>query len=542
MVTMTHAPNTALAAQPSITAGRFRIAVYALASIAVLLPLAVVEVPPLVDYPNHIARLHIIANSESAPVLAANYSIVWGIMPNLALEAVTRPFMGLLPVELLGRLFIAATFALLAGGTLWLHRLLHGRIGLWPAAAWLFLYNHLLIMGFLGYLFTLGLALVLFAAWIAGQRWPVWLRGTLFPAIVLALFFGHLFALAVYGLFIATWELGKGLPLIRGDRRRALRRWAFAAWQFVPAAGLLLATMPEAGERSLYYGPLLAKIRALWSPVLTWYTPIDAALILFVLGVLAAGLVTKRLALAPGLRLPVAATAVLAALMPFWIEGAWGSVWYADLRLPLALALLLVAGLRPRSISPRMAMSVGCAAAVLLTARIVDVTTAWQAVDRDYAEFRSAISRIEPGASLLPVQIRNAAQDGGTRRFDEAYWHMATLAVIDRSAFVPTLFTDPAKQPVRAAPARAAMDTEFGAPIDLPLLVDSAHGGHAVAGGLGMKPFWQGWPKRYDYVLITHFGARGNPLPGFLAAVYEGSFFTVYSVSSESATRAIPVP
>jgi len=527
---MTQMPNSSRESDQLLPDGRIRLALYALISVAALLPLALVDMPPLVDYPNHIARLHVVANVASDPALAANYAVSWGVMPNLALEAVTRPVMWLLPAETLGRLFIALTIALLAGGTLWLHRLLHGGIGLWPAAAWLFLYNHLLIMGFLGYLFTLGAVLILFAAWIASERWPVWVRLTLFPAALVALFFGHLFALAVYGICVAAWEFRRGLPMLRGDRRRVLRDWTVGAWQFLPAAILILATMPEAGERSLYYGPFLAKVRALWSPVLTWYKPVDAALILLVLGVLAAGLATRRLTLAPGLRLPLAILALLAAAMPFKMEGAWGHIWYADLRLPLALALLLVAGLRPRAVTPKVALAVGCAAAVLFTARIADVAADWRAVDRDYAEFRAALGKIEHGASLLPVQKQNVPLAEGEVRFDNAYWHMPVIAVVDRAAFVPTLFTDPTKQPVRAAVARMAMDTEFGAPIELALLIDSAQGGDVIAGGVGMRPFWKDWPKRYDYVVITHFGAGENPLPDLLAPVHGGSFFDIYRV------------
>jgi len=114
-----------------------------------------------------------------------------------------------------------------------------------------------------------------------------------------------------------------------------------------------------------------------------------------------------------------------------------------------------VAGLRPQAVSPKLALAIGCAAVVLFAARIADVSADWRAVDRDFAEFRAALDTVETGASLLPVQIRDAARDGGTRQFDEAYWNMAMLAVIDRAAFLPTLFTDPAKQPVQAAAGRA---------------------------------------------------------------------------------------
>ena len=387
-------------------------------------------------------------------------------------------------------------------------------------------------MGFLGYLFTLGAALVLFAAWIASEHWPLRLRLTLFPAALVALFFGHLFPLAVYGICVAGWELQKGLPFLRNDWRRAVRTWAAGAWQFVPVGLVVLATMPAAGERSVFYGPLLTKVRALWSPVLTWYTPIDTALILFVLGVLAGGLATRKLVLARAMRLPLAILIILAVVMPFEIAGAWGHIWYADLRLPTVVALLLVAGLRPRNIGPKIMVAVACAALVLFAGRIYDVSSQWRQMDRNFAEYRAALRVIEPGAALLPVQKQNVPLAGGETRFESAYWHIPVLAVIDRSAFVPTLFTDPTKQPVQAAPSRAPMDTEFGAPIELALLLDSAHGGGTVSGGVGMKPFWEDWPRRYQYVAITHFGAKGNPLPDLLTPVHEGSFFDIYRIAA----------
>ncbi len=99
---MTHAPNMALRAEPLLPDRRIRLALYALISVAALIPLAMVDVPPLVDYPNHLARLHVIANIGTDPALAANYQVVWSAMPNLALEAATFPLMAFLPVGIVG--------------------------------------------------------------------------------------------------------------------------------------------------------------------------------------------------------------------------------------------------------------------------------------------------------------------------------------------------------------------------------------------------------------------------------------------------------
>ena len=505
--------------------------VHLLLAAAALLPLALVDLPALVDYPNHLARMHVIANIGTDEALAQSYRVAWAAMPNLAMDLVSWPFLALLPVETLGLLFTALTMSLLVAGTLALHRVLHGECGLWTAAVWLFLYNHLLVMGFLNYLFAVGLALLLFAGWIASERRPAWIRLLLFPAALIGLYFAHLFALGVYGACVAGYELARAWPDLRAGWKTTLRNGITAAWQFVAVAILVLATMPDGGGRSFFYGPLLAKVRALWSPVLTYLKPIDLGIFLFVLAILIAGLATRRLVLARPMRLPLAILVLLAAVMPFEMEGAWGHIWYADLRLPIVIALLLVAALRPRNVGTKVAATVLCAGLVLFAWRIYDISDEWRRVDRDFAEFRAALGVVEPGAAILPVQKQNVPLAGGETRFDHAYWHMPVMAVVDRSAFVPTMFTDPAKQPVRAAPARLAMDTEFGAPIELALLLDSARGGEAVAGGVGMKPFWRDWPQRYDYVVITHFGARGNPLPDLLAPVHAGSFFDIYRVS-----------
>lgn len=46
-----------------------------------------------------------------------------------------------------------------------------------------------------------------------------------------------------------------------------------------------------------------------------------------------------------------------------------------------------------------------------------------------------------------------------------------------------------------------------------------------------MRRFWVDWPDRYDYVLVTHFGTAGNPVPSRLALLHAGSFFDLYRVT-----------
>jgi len=513
--------------------GRLTVLIYVLLTISALIPLGFTDVPFLVDFPNHLARIHIIANLDQDAALASNYQVAWGVLPNLAFEIVSTPFAGTIPIEILGRMFIALIFILLIAGTLALRRVVHGHVDMWAAGTFLFLYNHLLIMGFVNYLFSLGIALLLFAGWIASRSLQPTIRILLFSAAAAALFFCHLFALAVYAICVGGHEIGLRYRELRGDWFGVAKQWLFGAMQFVPVAIIILATMPDIQGREMIYGTFVQKLRAAWSPTLTYQTPLDLVLLLFVTGVLTVGLARRKFVIAPQLRGPLLVMIPLAIAMPFWIRGAWGSVAYSDLRLPLAVALLLMAGLKIRDVKRETLFALACAAAVMFGARIVDMATQWRQADHEFAEFRAATAVIPKGAAVLPVQILNAHFTTGIPRFEYAYWHLAALTVIDRSTFMPFLFTDPAKQPVRAAPTRLAIDAPFGAPIDYQQMYEGMADMLAKTDNRsGAQPYWENWPAHYDYLLLTHFGVKETPVPSVLTPVHEGSFFTIFKIAA----------
>ena len=143
---------------------------HALLIAAALLPLLVVDVPALVDYPNHLARAHILATASDNPVLQERYVVAWKPVPNLAMDLFVVPLASLMSSYIAGRLFIAVTLLSIVAGTLSLHRVLHGRVGLWPAAIYLFLYNHILAWGYLNNLFGIGICLLALAGWLAAAK------------------------------------------------------------------------------------------------------------------------------------------------------------------------------------------------------------------------------------------------------------------------------------------------------------------------------------------------------------------------------------
>lgn len=109
--------------------------------------------------------MHILADGGQSVWLRQYYEIHWDLLPNLSMDVVVPPLTRFMSVERAGKVFIALTFALLAGGTMALHAALHRRLSPWPLLAF-FLYNSVFLWGFLNYLFGLGLALFACALWV----------------------------------------------------------------------------------------------------------------------------------------------------------------------------------------------------------------------------------------------------------------------------------------------------------------------------------------------------------------------------------------
>src|ERR1700732_5008916 len=91
-------------------------------------------------------------------------------------------------------------------GTLALGRALQGRWSALPLIASPLLYNGVLLVGVMNYLFGIGLALWGFAAWVALRERPWPWRFAASTLFVLALYFCHLFALGLYGLELLAFE------------------------------------------------------------------------------------------------------------------------------------------------------------------------------------------------------------------------------------------------------------------------------------------------------------------------------------------------
>jgi hypothetical protein len=416
---------------------------------ALLLTLSVVPVfstvlPPLVDYPNHLARMHLLAEGGNA-----FYIVRWAVLPNLAEDLIVPELSRVMPLELAAKLFLVMIFSLMAGGVIWLNRVATGGWRLWPLLGFLFLYNRIFLWGFLNYLFGIGVALVGIASWLALERRRWWLRVSLSSFVALACFFSHIAAFGFYALVIIGVEFLPAVGELRARQWPTLsRRIAIGLPQFVAPAALWLGIRHDAPTGTVSYAALWRKADLLFSVFDNYNRAFDVVCFAWFLALIGWLRWTRRLGLAP--RLAVAAGIVFAVylLLPSQIYGGSG----ADRRLPTAFFLLLVAASAPRFPSLRVAAAVAVMAVLVLVVRLGMIERVWLASDRVYFADLVGIDALPQGSKLA---IAHPADLFHVMPIPEI--HLAVLAISRRGVFVPTLFAIEGQQPVAVKPAFAAL-------------------------------------------------------------------------------------
>jgi hypothetical protein len=494
-------------------------AVFAAAAGALLVPLFVVDVPPLLDYPNHMARMHVVAFGPDDPVLSRMYAARWGLIPNLAADLAVPPMLRVVPPDVAGRAVLAAILLLsLAGTVLYSRAAFGGRRSYWPIASALIGYNALFLLGFLNFLLGSALALLLAAFWLVqrGRRPALAVAAAAVGAT--ALFFCHIFAVLFCAVLLGSHELTSWAADRRVGTalaRAALRRCAALALVFLPAAALYLRSDLSGREGSAFWWPVQQKALNLAAPFMNYDAALDRATALAVLAAAGLGLAMRRTAAVhPGSALALAVLLAIYLAAPHHLMGAE----YVDSRFAIMAAMVLFGGLLPR-LPGALGPAVGGTLAALFAARTALVAEVWAEHRRDLADVRASISAVGPGSRVL-VATAEPAGDAGAgparrSRTIAPYYrtdlHLGSLLVTERRAFVPTLFAQRGQQPLAVLPPYDRLAVPAGVPPDYRVLADPTDE------EVWFAPYLRGWPSRFDYVLVLNAArARSPDLSAFL--------------------------
>jgi hypothetical protein len=399
--------------------------------------------PPLFDYPNHLARMHLLATGGDR-----FYAVRWAPLPDLAEDLVVPPLARLMPLGTTGKLFLVMIFALIAGGTLCLNRAATGGWRSWPLGAFLLLYNRTFLWGFLNYLFGLGAALIGAALWLALEGRRPALRIFASSVAALVCFFSHLAAFGVYALTICGVELPCAVAELRARRWPTLgHRAAIFATQFVIPAVLLVRWRRHVADSGIFYAET-RKLDLLFSVFDNYDRPFDLASFVLFVGLLIWLAWTGRLGLTRRLGFAAGLLFFVYVVLPSQIYGGSG----LDHRLPVAIFLVVIAGSAPRFPGARATVAIAAAALLLLVLRIAVIEGVWLRADRTYAADLAGIDRLPEGARLAV-----AYPPGSIHVVAVPEVHLAAMAVVRRAAFVPTLFAVFGQQPLVLRPSWVAI-------------------------------------------------------------------------------------
>jgi hypothetical protein len=503
-------------------------------SIVALIPFLTCSPLPLPDYQNHMARIYIEAELRHSPLLQRYYEIHWQILPNLAMDLAVPQLARIMPLQSAMLAFTALTLGLLVAGCFAVHRVLFGSVSYGPFAVFLLLYNRQFLFGTLNYLFSLGLALLIFALWVVLRRKPLLVRCAIFVPLVFVVFVSHLAGFGVLGVLIGGYEFNS---FLQQKDYRALRDALVAAGFAFGLSMFLFVMRSPTSSRATPSEPfgLKSRLAGLLEAFHNYNMALDFATFLFVVGAFGLALLRGKARLHRRMLLPLLALMLIYCIIPSRLLG----TYYADRRLVPAIFLVLICSLEWKLPSKYLLAGIG----LLFMVRTGVIVKNWSEINRanavtlDVIEHVSAGTKVATAVGLKTYPLLNNPPLG----------HLPMMAVIRKQVLIngiyagfgyETLRLKPEYEDLRRVPHLYYADNCSHADEPHPSLFTRVKDVVIVC-----KPLDPGLPltvsenpfqniplTRFDYLLLINKHYFPYPVPPMLRPVYTAGDNILYQV------------
>ncbi len=513
-------------------------AIYALLSITVLAPLTVIDIPLLADYPNHVARMHILGNLNTETLFSQSYISRFDFTPNIAMDLMVPWLAKVMPLDIASRLFLGLILLSTLASVAFLHKTVTAQWSAWPLLVVLFLYHGSFMAGLANFSLGAGLVPAALALWITMRHAPPLGRIAAGSAVALVLFFCHLVAFGAYGLLIIGYEYVRARD--KWSRRdgpgQAAKDFLIAGVTgLVPTALFARQFFNEASvpfaESMLAWGNWAWKAKALLAPLSNYHLTTDLITAGLLIGLVFWAWRTGRLEIdrriAPGLAL--LALCFVLAPKGFWTGGV------LDQRFAIIFAFIFIGSTSFRAVGKLIQFGLPTLLIALFLLRLGLITTTWIEHRDDLADIRSTLGLVEKGSKVLVVQPDNMPGIHLAPKRHIVFHHaapmanLATLAVIDRSAFVSTIYAIPGQQPLRLKEPLQALGGLGVAKV--PTLLDLAAAIEQDDDIVTAQV--RDWWENFDYVfLIYGYGSGADDLRGDLplATLRDGDIVDLFRI------------
>lgn len=464
-----------------------------------LLPVWVVRYPPLVDYPDHLARSFILVHlKDPAYSFGAFYSSDWGPYPYLGMDLSLIGLQQLLPVETAGRVLLSfCALAVPIAGWWFLRQANPGHDAL---ALWVLLlsFGPFFLGGFLNSQLGMALSFCTLGFWLRYLQNASTLRWLGVLVLVTCCYFTHLIAFGVTAFVVAVYLLA---------RRVELRQAAWSCGAFVPGLVLLSLSriIPSNGGQP-QSRTFVQKFSAARDALLLGYSHRLEIVTLWILAICILAAWVRNREFQWNRTWLVVVAAVLAVYM--MLPNGWGQSWFIDVRLIPWLFLFLLCAAK----IGRRQRALALAALALFSLRMADVVRSFRAQQPELWHAEQAIQMLPRNVRVLPIVNVDTVNDD---LLHQVYNHVWAYAVIERGVRAPYLFDFRGQTPLRVnssayLPAAPADDPDT------------------------RPPDWQKVEINYEYVWTYNADYYQNDLLAVGNEIYHAGSLRLYRLKKRS--------
>ncbi|MGJ0516396.1 MAG: hypothetical protein ACR65O_11710 [Methylomicrobium sp.] len=493
----------------------------------IISPLLIFKYPILIDYPNHLASYFIQANIDNDPWLKENYRVVWNIKPYLIVEALGGVLARYIDIFLAGRLLVILGMILIGLGAVLIRKFVNRKVDFWMMLLSVLLFNGILFWGLVNFFVSSGFALTAMALWIKFRDTEGWKNILLFSAISTFLFFCHLFALGVYGLFVVSHELGR---FIYSRNNYTASDLVKAAAQFIVPAVFFLVWYSGLSHNQVahffLYGSWADKVAALLSPIHFKYN--DYAIYSIPVFIILLSIVRLvfhcRIGFYDCMKIPLLVFLLLSIATPVMLA----EVYQVDIRLAFIFMILFIVSIRFYEEDKNTRNFRRCIIFIALSMaayKAYFISSTWKIVNAQYQEFENALQDINYGSKVITIQDDTE----NTKNLDARYYHhLSALSIIKRSAFWPNLFTVNLT-PIYPSASTKGIDTPLSDQLNLDYLLNTRFRNGDVL-GQSRVVYWADWKNDFDYLISIRFDNLSTINIKEIKLKFRGSYFDIYEI------------
>ncbi len=415
-------------------------ATFVILCLASIMPLMVVDFPPLVDLYGHLGRYAIQTDLANRPELQLYFSYEWRLIGNLGADLMVELLHGWLGLEAAVRVVVILTQLLAAAGILLVSRALHGGITPFAIAALPLIYGLPFNYGFLNFSLSMALGMLAFAAWLRLRR----VNSSFIPRIWLAIagivvWICHAYGWAFLGLLCGSTMLAETIT----DKERplaALGHIIDECWTLLLPVGPIVLWRVDSGGMNTLASSFMFKLMGLVSPFRTKWALLDVSSFFLVVALIYWSVRSRVVGL--DMRLGIAALLCFACFLILPIQ-VFGSL-FADLRLVPYVLITALLAIPSIALSRKQIRIFTLIALPFFASRMLTTAVAYEQYEKTVDAVLPALESIPRGSRVAFFAVAPCKPTWNLPVLD----HVAGFALARRSVFINDQWHVPGANPL----------------------------------------------------------------------------------------------